>query len=59
LREEMGRALRIFNALLLVLEERVCKFLWPEEKNSTLSLIIDGETLKFGICEIFNAKPHQ
>jgi hypothetical protein len=57
-REQMGRALRIFNALLLVLEERGCKFSWPEEENSTLSLIIDDEILKFGICEIFNAKPH-
>ena len=57
-REQMGRALRIFKALLLVLEERGCKFSWPEEENSILSLIVDGETLKFGICEIFNAKPH-
>ena len=57
-REQMTRALRIWNALLLVLEERGCKFEWPEEENSNLSLIIDGERLTFGICEIFNAKPH-
>jgi hypothetical protein len=57
-REQKGRALRIFNALLLVLEEQGCKFSWPEEENSILSLMIDGETLTFGICEIFNAKPH-
>jgi hypothetical protein len=57
-REQMGRALRIFNALLLVLEERAFKFSWPEEENSILSLIIDGETVQFGICEIFNAKRH-
>ena len=30
--------------------------IWPEEKDSTLSLIIDGETLKFGICEIVNGR---
>jgi hypothetical protein len=57
-REQMGRALRIFNALSLVLEEQGCKFSWPEEENSILSLIVDDETLKFGICEIFNAQPH-
>jgi hypothetical protein len=43
---------------MLVMEQRGCEFSWPEEESSTLSVIVDGETLKFGICEIFNAKPH-
>ena len=57
-RDQMSRALRILNALFLLVEERGCTLSWPEEEDSTLSLMIDGEALQFGICEIFHAKPH-
>jgi len=57
-RTQVSRALRIWNSLLFLLEEQGCRFSWPEEENSSLSIIVDGETLRFGICEIFNAKPH-
>ena len=57
-RDQMSRALRILNALLLLVEERGCTLSWPGEEDSTLSLMIDGEALQFGICEIFHAKPH-
>jgi hypothetical protein len=57
-RAQLSRALRIWNALLRALEECGGTFSWPEEGDSSLSLIIEGETLKFGICEIFNAKRH-
>ena len=57
-RDQMSRALRILNALFLLVEERGCTLSWPEEEDSTLSLMIDGEALQFGICEIFHAKRH-
>ena len=57
-RDQMSRALRILNALFLLVEERGCTLSWPEEEDSTLSLMIDGEALQFGICEIFDAKRH-
>ena len=57
-RDQMSRALRILNALFLLVEERGCALSWPEEEDSTLSLMVDGEALQFGIREIFHAKPH-
>ena len=57
-RDQMSRALRILNALFLALEERGCTLSWPEEQASGPSLLIDGELVKFGICEICEAQRH-
>lgn len=51
-REQMPRALRIINALFLALEERGQSVLWSKEEEATLTLVVDGETVRFCVLEI-------
>jgi hypothetical protein len=57
-REQMPRALRIMNALFLALEERGKSVSWPKEEQATLTLSVDGETVRFCVLEITESLRH-
>jgi hypothetical protein len=57
-REQMPRALRIMNALFLALEERGQLVSWPKEEEAALTLVVDGETVRFCVLEITESLRH-
>jgi hypothetical protein len=57
-REQLPRALKVLNALLLALEERNHPASWPKQENALLSAGIDGETVRFSLSELTDSAPH-
>jgi hypothetical protein len=57
-REQIPRALRIMNALFLALEERGQSVSWSKEEEATLTLAVDGETVRFCVLEITESMRH-
>jgi hypothetical protein len=57
-REQLPRALRVLNALLLALEERNQPASWPKQENSQLAVSIDGEAVRFSLSELTDSAPH-
>ena len=57
-REQMPRALRIINALFLALEERGQSVSWSKEEEATLTLVVDGEMVRFCVLEITESLRH-
>jgi hypothetical protein len=57
-REQLPRALKVLNALLLALEEREQPASWPKEENSLLTVSIDGEAVRFSLSELTDNVPH-
>ena len=57
-REQLPRALKILNALLLALEERNHPASWPKQENALLAVSIDGEAVRFSLSEITDSAPH-
>ncbi len=56
--EQLSRALRILNALLLALEERGQPASWPKEEGALLTVGIDGEAVRFSLSEVTDSVPH-
>lgn len=57
-REQLPRALKVLNALLLTLEERGQPASWPKEEGALLSVNIDGEAVRFSLSELTDSLPH-
>ncbi len=57
-REQLPRALKVLNALLLALEERNQPASWPEQENALLAVSIDGEAVRFSLSELTDSAPH-
>lgn len=57
-REQLPRALKVLNALLLALEERNQPASWPKQENALLSVSIDGEAVRFSLSELTDDAPH-
>jgi hypothetical protein len=57
-REQLPRALKVLNALLLALEERNQPASWPKQENSLLAVSIDGEAVRFSLSELTDSVPH-
>jgi hypothetical protein len=57
-REQLPRALKVLNALLLALEERGQSASWPKEENASLAVNIDGEAVRFSLSEPTDSAPH-
>jgi hypothetical protein len=57
-REQMPRGLRIMNALFLALENRGQSVSWPKEEEAALTLVVDGETVRFCVLEITESLRH-
>jgi hypothetical protein len=57
-REQLPRALKILNALLLALEERNQPASWPKQENALLAVSIDDEAVRFSLSEITDSAPH-
>ena len=57
-REQMPRGLRIMNALFLALEKRGQSVSWPKEEEAALTLVVDGETVRFCVLEITESLRH-
>ena len=56
--EQLPRALKVLNALLLALEERNQPASWPEQENALLAVSIDGEAVRFSLSELTDSAPH-
>ena len=46
------------NALLLALEERGQPASWPNEEGESLAVRVDGEGVRFSLCELTDSVPH-
>jgi hypothetical protein len=57
-REQLPRALKLLNALLLALEERGQPASWPKEENALLAASIDEEAVRFSLSELTDSVPH-
>ncbi len=57
-REQLPRALKILNALLLALEERGQPASWPKKEDALLAVSIDGEAVRFSLSELTDSTPH-
>jgi hypothetical protein len=57
-RGQILRTLRIMNALFLALEERGQSVSWSREEEATLTLAVDGETVRFCVLEITESLRH-
>jgi hypothetical protein len=57
-REQLPRALKVLNALLLALEERGQTASWPKQENSLLAVSINGEAVRFSLSELAHSAPH-
>ena len=57
-REQLPRALKLLNALLLALEEQKQPPSWPKQENALLSISIDGEAVRFSLSELTDSVPH-
>lgn len=55
--EQVPRALKILNALLLALEERGRSASWPKEEGA-LAVSIDGEAVRFSLSEVTDSLAH-
>lgn len=56
--EQVPRALKILNALLLALEERGQSASWPKEEGALLAVSIDGEAVRFSLSEVTDSLAH-
>jgi len=56
--EQLPRALKVLNALLLALEERGQTASWPKQENSLLAVSINGEAVRFSLSELADSAPH-
>jgi hypothetical protein len=56
--EQLPRALKILNALLLALEEKKEPASWPKEEGALLAASIDGEAVRFSLSELADSTPH-
>ena len=57
-REQLPRALKVLNALLLALEEQNQPASWPKQEDSLLAVRIDGEAVRFSLSELTDSAPH-
>jgi hypothetical protein len=57
-RQQLPRALRIMNALLMALEEQGYGILWPKKEGENLTVDINGETVAVSLQEILDSEPH-
>jgi hypothetical protein len=57
-RQQLPRALRIMNALLIALEEQGHATLWPKKEGDHLAVDINGETVAVSLQEILDGDPH-
>ena len=57
-KEQLPRALKILNALLLALEERKEPVSWPKEEAAMLAVTINGEAVRFSLSEVTDSTPH-
>jgi len=57
-RDQLSRALKVLNALLLALEERNQPASWPKQENALLAVSIDGEPVRFSLSELTDSAPH-
>ena len=57
-REQLPRALKVLNALLLALEQRNQPASWPKQENALLAVSIDGEAVRFSLSELTDSAPH-
>jgi hypothetical protein len=57
-REQLPRALKVLNALLLALDERNQPASWPKQENALLAASIDGEAVRFSLSEVTDSAPH-
>jgi len=57
-REQLPRALKVLNALLLALEERNQPTSWPKQENALLVVNVDGEAVRFSLAERTDSAPH-
>ena len=56
--EQLPRALKILNALLLAHEDRGQPPSWPKEENALLAVSVDGEAVRFSLSEVTDNTPH-
>lgn len=56
-REQLSRALKIVNALLLALEEREHSACWGKEEGALLAVSISDESVRFSLSEITDSLP--
>lgn len=57
-REQLPRALKVLNALLLALGARGQSASWPKQENALLAVSIDGEAVRFSLSEVTDSVPH-
>jgi hypothetical protein len=57
-RDQLPRALKVLNALLLALEERQQPASWPKEETALLAVSIDGQAVRFSLSEVLDSVPH-
>jgi hypothetical protein len=57
-REQLPRALKVLNALLLALEDRNQPASSPKQENLLLAVTIDGEAVMFSLSELTDSTPH-
>jgi hypothetical protein len=57
-REQLPRALKVLNALLLALEAQGQQVSWPKANDASLAVSIDGEAVRFSVSEITDSLLH-
>ena len=57
-REQVPRALKILNALLLALNERGHLASWPREESAFLAATVDRELVRFSVSEVTESVAH-
>ncbi|MGH9517427.1 MAG: hypothetical protein ACRD3P_17305 [Terriglobales bacterium] len=57
-REQLPRALKVLNALLVALDERGHIASWPKKESALLAATVDGETVRFSVSEVTDSLPH-
>lgn len=57
-KDQLPRALKVLNTLLLALEERGQPTSWPKEETALLAVSIDGEAVRFSLSEVLDSVPH-
>jgi hypothetical protein len=57
-REQLPRALKVLNALLLALEAQGQQVSWPKADDASLAVSINGEAVRFSVSEITDTLPH-
>jgi hypothetical protein len=56
--EQLPRALKVLNALLLALEARGQQASWPKADSASLAVTIDDEGVRFSVSEVTDSVPH-